>query len=81
MKRDHRIPHDVHDVGVADRDRVSHRREIAVQEDVVMIAGKRRTTDHAPDDCHGVPRMNDSASRLHDLDARGRPAGGEAGQT
>jgi hypothetical protein len=74
----HGVPHDVHDVGVADRDRISHRWQVAVEEDVVMITGKRRPTDHAPDDGHVIPRLHDSASRFHDLDARGRPAGDEA---
>jgi hypothetical protein len=80
-KRYHGVPHHVRDVGIADRDGISHCGQIPVQEDVVMITGKRRPTDHAPDDGHVVSRINDSSSRLDDLDAWGRPAGGEAGQT
>lgn len=68
-ERVHGAPHDVDDARVAERNRVANRGEIAVEEDVIVVARMGRFADHAPCDGDLGSGKNDAPLWLDDLQA------------
>ena len=72
VERKRGVLHHVHDPRVVERDRRGDGRKVAIEEDVIVIAGNRFDLGGSPDDRDVATRDDLTAARRDDLETRFR---------